>query len=164
MPFSTATVTLAGVGSAPPPDGVGTRAHSQELVDDLLVLGLEGELDVTVRRPLEVVGADIVFDDGQRELGRLVHVHRVVGEDETDHAGGGEALVHHQLADHAGDQLLVGDRVVDPLLGYHGGQHPQELVVPSYPCQVALGVIGQSATSLVLSVGGLYCRCRARTT
>ena len=72
----------------------------------------------------------------------MFDVDAVVAEDQADHVAGREARVDGELADHAGDQLLVGDGVAQPL-GLDGrGEHPQELVVPADPGDVALRLLG----------------------
>ncbi len=79
---------------------------------------------------------------GSGQLGGVERVDPVVGEDQVDHVGGGERAVDGQVGGHARDQLGVGDRVAEALGGDRGGQHPQELVVPPDPGQVALGLLG----------------------
>jgi hypothetical protein len=96
--------------------GVGVGIDPEELVDDLLVLGGCGELDVAVGSPLVLVRAELVHLHGKGELRRRVHVDRMEVEHQVDHVRGRELAVDVELGRDATDQLLVGDRIGQAVL------------------------------------------------
>ena len=170
MPLTTDTVTDGRAGQRLAGHRVDGRPDTEHLVDGGLVLWLGRELDVAVARCPGRRGShrspsgSVTTATGRVSWGTELMLTEWKSSTRLAMSLTGQDWSKVRSALHRVDQVEVGDRVPESLLGHSGGQHPEELVVPADAGQVAQGLLGPVLGVGAGRVGDSYWRWRARTT